>query len=362
MQTVGTLLRERRLEKGISIQRIAQETRVTQKYLYALENSQHDVFPADSYLIGYLRAYAEYLGFNGNEIITRFRNEVIQEQPAPIEELLGATKKPWARWVLFIVLGVFVLGGVGYLLYANYESLVAFFDRPDKVAIPPSYIDILHGERIVEQSFVNATLLQVEVEDQLFRFGVAIQDAAVFLAYEGNEIPLSQETVRLIDFNEDGDYELSAFVRGINEAEDTVIIRFSRNVAPDALDTPQSSSITLDDLTLENELQEEILDRSEIASFDQRVTPTELLFRMQAPSYIRFRSEDTVQEQLFETGEEVSFTFQESAYISLTNGAAVGLILNDQRYLLQDGSNSFVLHWIFNGTTLKHTLVLSHIR
>ncbi|MFH1784703.1 MAG: helix-turn-helix domain-containing protein [bacterium] len=66
---IGSTLQNKRREKKISLKKASAETKVRMKYLIALEEENYDIFPADVYLKGFLKAYANYLGLNGSELV-----------------------------------------------------------------------------------------------------------------------------------------------------------------------------------------------------------------------------------------------------------------------------------------------------
>ena len=59
--SIGSTLRNRRLELGISFEAVVSRTRIRQSYLEALEQERFKDFPGDAYLKGYLKGYAECL-------------------------------------------------------------------------------------------------------------------------------------------------------------------------------------------------------------------------------------------------------------------------------------------------------------
>lgn len=65
MFEIGNSLREARLRQGLEIPRIEAETKIRGKYLRALEEEEFEVLPGDTYVKGFLRTYADYLGLDG---------------------------------------------------------------------------------------------------------------------------------------------------------------------------------------------------------------------------------------------------------------------------------------------------------
>ncbi|MCC7365404.1 MAG: helix-turn-helix domain-containing protein [Dehalococcoidia bacterium] len=61
MARIGTTLRDARLARGISIDQAAQDTRISARFLEALEDEAFEQLPAPVYVRGFLRSYANYL-------------------------------------------------------------------------------------------------------------------------------------------------------------------------------------------------------------------------------------------------------------------------------------------------------------
>ena len=121
MTPIGEQLRAARERKGLTLERVADDTNIAKRYLAALEAEDFTVFPGDPYVIGFLRNYAEYLGLPSDELVNGYKNMKIQEQPMPIQELIPrrgpspialAASIGGAVVVVAIVL-VAVLGGRG---------------------------------------------------------------------------------------------------------------------------------------------------------------------------------------------------------------------------------------------------------
>jgi cytoskeleton protein RodZ len=88
MAPIGDQLRAARERKGLTLERVADETNIAKRYLAALEAEDFGVFPGDPYAIGFLRNYADYLGLPSDELASAFKNMRIQEQPVPIQDLI----------------------------------------------------------------------------------------------------------------------------------------------------------------------------------------------------------------------------------------------------------------------------------
>jgi cytoskeletal protein RodZ len=58
---VNEIIKQRRLEKNISVETIFKEIHVPSKFVYMIENGEWDKFPSEVHLKGFLKLYAEYM-------------------------------------------------------------------------------------------------------------------------------------------------------------------------------------------------------------------------------------------------------------------------------------------------------------
>lgn len=58
---IGSVLRQAREKKGHSIDAVSQHTRISKRFLEAMESNRLEEFPAVAYLRGFLKCYCEYL-------------------------------------------------------------------------------------------------------------------------------------------------------------------------------------------------------------------------------------------------------------------------------------------------------------
>jgi cytoskeleton protein RodZ len=71
----GGLLRSTREGLGWNLRDVAASLRIRADYLDALERNTVEGLPGPTYATGFLKAYAEFLGLDGQEIVRRFRAE-----------------------------------------------------------------------------------------------------------------------------------------------------------------------------------------------------------------------------------------------------------------------------------------------
>jgi|YNPMSStandDraft_2_1061718.scaffolds.fasta_scaffold00088_28 cytoskeletal protein RodZ len=93
MNSVGKILKKRREELNKTLSEISNETKISKRYLEALENDNFEEFPGEAYYIGFLRTYALALNLNPEELIEFYKKLKLIEEPIPMEELTKPFKK-----------------------------------------------------------------------------------------------------------------------------------------------------------------------------------------------------------------------------------------------------------------------------
>jgi len=69
---IGNSLREARLRQGYELPRVEADTKIRAKYLRALEDEAFDQLPVPTYVKGFLRTYADYLGLDGQLYVDEY--------------------------------------------------------------------------------------------------------------------------------------------------------------------------------------------------------------------------------------------------------------------------------------------------
>lgn len=72
---IGPLLRAYRLQLGGSIDDAAAALHIRPSFLHAIEEGRYSDLPGPAYASGFVRAYAEYMGLDSEQVVRRFRAE-----------------------------------------------------------------------------------------------------------------------------------------------------------------------------------------------------------------------------------------------------------------------------------------------
>jgi transcriptional regulator with XRE-family HTH domain len=75
MGELGSLLTRAREARGLTLEDAERDTRISRRYLQALESEQFEVIPAPVYARGFLRSYSQYLGLDPQETLAMFPRE-----------------------------------------------------------------------------------------------------------------------------------------------------------------------------------------------------------------------------------------------------------------------------------------------
>jgi cytoskeleton protein RodZ len=72
LASFGEELRREREIRGISLKEIADATKISKRFLDAIEHNDHKTLPAPVFTRGFVREYARYLGLNAEEMVNRY--------------------------------------------------------------------------------------------------------------------------------------------------------------------------------------------------------------------------------------------------------------------------------------------------
>jgi cytoskeleton protein RodZ len=120
---IGNSLREARLRQGLDFPEIEQATKIRGKYLRALEEEQFDVLPAQTYVKGFLRSYADMLGLDGQLYVDEFNSRYVrgdfeEEEEKPYRPPRRLTRRSGSFQGKAVMLTVAVIAGLTIFIFA----------------------------------------------------------------------------------------------------------------------------------------------------------------------------------------------------------------------------------------------------
>jgi cytoskeleton protein RodZ len=100
MFEIGDALREARTRRQLTLRDAQEATRIRLKHLAALEDERFDELPEEVYVKGFLRAYADYLGLDGELFVAEFNSRLDANRPPPPPESEPRLALPALNYVL----------------------------------------------------------------------------------------------------------------------------------------------------------------------------------------------------------------------------------------------------------------------
>lgn len=118
------MLKETRMAKGLTLEKVEQATKIRKKYLTALEEDSFTSFPSQAYTKGFIKNYSEFLGLNSRNMMAFFRRQTEEVSRSSIlpKKTEEALKNPIyaltpGRFLAILVSGLLLL----FLSYFGFQ-------------------------------------------------------------------------------------------------------------------------------------------------------------------------------------------------------------------------------------------------
>lgn len=135
---LGKLLCATRMRLGKDLQRIADILHIRYNYLVAIEDGRYEDLPGQAYAIGFVRAYADHLGLDGDEIVRRYKEEsagVKHKSAFEFQMPTSDSALPSGTLLLIAVVAGMLIYGVWYAVAGSDRSAVELIQEvPDRLA------------------------------------------------------------------------------------------------------------------------------------------------------------------------------------------------------------------------------------
>ena len=137
----GGWLRRQRELRQVSLREIADVTKISIRYLEALEDDRFDVLPAPVFAKGFLREYARYVGLDPDEVVNTYLTAQSEARPEESTESRPPRSKrssrEWTSGLLLALAVVVVLALVALVAFYAERSREAPPPVPPAIATPP---------------------------------------------------------------------------------------------------------------------------------------------------------------------------------------------------------------------------------
>lgn len=119
MSSIGNILRTERETQGRTLTEVSKAIYIKTKYLSALEEENFAAIPGEVYVKGFIRAYASYLGMDGEELVAQYDvpSEPVllqKEAPTAVESGKGRRRRrrktvSWPEITIIVGVILFIL-------------------------------------------------------------------------------------------------------------------------------------------------------------------------------------------------------------------------------------------------------------
>jgi len=193
--TLGERLKKLRSERRISLFEVSKHTKIQIKYLEYLEEGKYDKLPADVYVKGFLKNYAEFLIIDSGVLIRLYEKE--KEIKKNLEKQKNGGKKPkqskplkissfvlTPKIITISAIALLTLGGFFYL----YKEVGSFASLPRLVVTSPEQNASVSGNSVLVEGitekdarlYINDQPILVN-DDGKFRENLTLQSGTNFI-------------------------------------------------------------------------------------------------------------------------------------------------------------------------------------
>ncbi|HEY0141476.1 MAG TPA: helix-turn-helix domain-containing protein [Thermoanaerobaculia bacterium] len=157
LASFGEELKREREIRGISLKEIADATKISKRFLEAIERNDHKTLPAPVFTRGFVREYARYLGLSSEDMVNRYNYAAAADEriekphahpvtsPPPrdiaprLQPKRGIPHARVDRNILLLILIAAAFAGVAYWAVSQ-KKLSAFSNSTETDTAPPPVV------------------------------------------------------------------------------------------------------------------------------------------------------------------------------------------------------------------------------
>lgn len=143
MESIGTWLRREREVRGVSLEEVADATRIPVQSLASIEDGRFDELPGEVFVKGFLRSYARAVGIRADDVLARYGIEVRAREVKPVAVRVSIPTPDRGRRfglaIALVVFGILATLAISFLLRPRTQ------DRPEELSALPAPCATLVG-------------------------------------------------------------------------------------------------------------------------------------------------------------------------------------------------------------------------
>jgi transcriptional regulator with XRE-family HTH domain len=178
MDGLGGFLRRERELRQISLDDVAERTKISRRYLEAIEEGRYDRLPGETFVRGFIRSYAQSVGLDPEDTLLMYNQSRMVHETAPLR--IGRTSPARHAWnehslLWLLVAGVVIVGGVLVSVVGLLEgpSLLRWTSsaRPDATNTPSGGVPLILTAIADSDTWLRVTIDEQESQDMILRAG-----------------------------------------------------------------------------------------------------------------------------------------------------------------------------------------------
>lgn len=150
MKTVGSILKDARTARKISLEQVEKDTKIRKKFLESIELDDYRNLPSLSYAKGFVKNYSDYLGLSTPTVLAFFRRQAEDVPksillPQSVSEHLTPSPFRLTPGRFLIVIFLFLAGAFFLYFGLQYRQLT---NPPFLVIESPTESQVVHERRV----------------------------------------------------------------------------------------------------------------------------------------------------------------------------------------------------------------------
>jgi transcriptional regulator with XRE-family HTH domain len=126
MATLGKTLAKEREQRGITLEEIAETTKINIRFLRYLEEDKVDLLPGKFFTRGIIRSYAKYVGLDENDVLLKYHEDYqmqkLENEEEDIEEKSPGSAAPSGKRVIAVVFSFTFVIAATIILYMVFNK------------------------------------------------------------------------------------------------------------------------------------------------------------------------------------------------------------------------------------------------
>jgi cytoskeleton protein RodZ len=188
MTSPGQELKKDREARGISLKTVADTTRISQRYLEAVESDRLDLLPGGFFVKGILKAYAGAVGLDEAAVLERYRRAGVLSPLAPVSARKQVRDGGRSKKRTLSVAGA----AAALIVIASFAAY--YLTRPGKTTAPPADVGTPVGVTVLPEPVPATTQAPAAVvapeEEKGIRIEIAFTEKTWIQVYADGRLAL----------------------------------------------------------------------------------------------------------------------------------------------------------------------------